>query len=73
MADAIAAAGHTPRYWGLGAHSDMGLPTDMGNTPTIMLGPGDPTQAHQPNEMVPVADLIETTKVMALGIRRWCA
>jgi acetylornithine deacetylase len=73
MADAIGAAGYTPRYWGLGAHSDMGLPTDMGNTPTIMLGPGDPTQAHQPNEMVPVADLIETTKVMALGIRRWCA
>jgi acetylornithine deacetylase len=73
MADALTAAGHAPRFWGLGAHSDMGLPTDMGNTPTIMFGPGDPTQAHQPNEMVPVADLVEATKAMALAIRRWCA
>jgi acetylornithine deacetylase len=73
MADALTAAGRAPRFWGLGAHSDMGLPTDMGQTPTIMLGPGDPTQAHQPNESVPLADLIETTTIMALGIRRWCA
>ncbi len=73
MQDALTAAGHTPRLWGLGAHSDMGLPTDMGQTPTIMFGPGDPTQAHQPNEMVPLADLVATTTVMALAIRRWCA
>ncbi|HTW25787.1 MAG TPA: M20/M25/M40 family metallo-hydrolase [Acetobacteraceae bacterium] len=70
--EALRAAGRPPRFWGLGAHSDMGLPTELGRTPTIMLGPGDPTQAHQSNETVPVLDLIETTKVMALAIRRWC-
>ncbi len=73
MEDAVRASGKPPRYWGLGAHSDMGLPCGLGATPTINFGPGDPSQAHQPNESVPIADLVAATKIMALAIRRWCS
>lgn len=59
--------------WGLGAHTDMGSPTELGNTPTVNFGPGDPSEAHQPDENVSVADLIKTTKIMALTIANWCA
>jgi acetylornithine deacetylase len=65
--------GVAPRRWGLGAHSDMGLPTELGQTPTINFGPGAPSEAHQPNESVPIADLVAATRMMALAIRRWCA
>lgn len=58
--------------WGIGAHTDMGIPTDLARTPTVNFGPGDPSQAHQPNESVSVTDLITTTKIIALTIARWC-
>jgi acetylornithine deacetylase len=51
----------------------MGLPTTLGRTPTINFGPGDPSQAHQPNESVPIADLVTCTKMIALALARWCA
>lgn len=59
--------------WGLGAHTDMGCPTELGGTPTVNFGPGDPSEAHQPDENVSVADLVKTTKIMALTIAKWCA
>lgn len=65
--------GVKPRCWGLGAHSDMGIPNGLGRTPTINFGPGDPSQAHQPNESVPIADLVAATKMIALALGRWCA
>jgi acetylornithine deacetylase len=60
------------QLWGIGAHTDMGIPTDLANTPTVNFGPGDPSQSHQPNESVTVPDLIATTKIIALTIARWC-
>ena len=65
--------GVKPRSWALGAHSDMGLPNGLGRTPTINFDPGGPSQAHQPNESVPVADLVAATKMIALALGRWCA
>jgi acetylornithine deacetylase len=62
-----------PRRWGLGAHSDMGLPNGLGQTPTINFGPGDPSQAHQPNESVAISELVTATKMIALALTRWCA
>jgi len=59
--------------WGLGAHTDMGCPTELGETPTVNFGPGDPSEAHQPDENVSVNDLVKTTKIMALTIANWCA
>lgn len=69
---AVAQVGLSPALSGFGAHSDIGLPTGLGNTPTINFGPGDPTQAHQPNERVSVRDLVDCTKAIALMIQKWC-
>jgi len=34
FAEACAAASHPFRLWGMGAHTDMGIPTDLAKTPT---------------------------------------
>jgi acetylornithine deacetylase len=72
FAEACRAASHPFQLWGIGAHTDMGIPTDLTKTPTINFGPGDPSQAHQPNEHVSIDDLVTCTKVIALAIARWC-
>jgi acetylornithine deacetylase len=73
MQEALAAAGLSPKLTGTGAHTDMGIPTELGRTPTLNFGPGDPTQAHQPNERVSIEDLVACTRGIALTIARWCA
>ncbi|MBV9128934.1 MAG: ArgE/DapE family deacylase [Verrucomicrobia bacterium] len=73
FAGACAGASHPFQLWGMGAHTDMGIPTGLGRTPTINFGPGDPSQAHQPNEHVSIDDLVTCTKVIALVIARWCS
>jgi acetylornithine deacetylase len=37
-----------------GPHSEMGLPTGLGRTPTVNFSSGDPAQSNQPNECVAV-------------------
>jgi hypothetical protein len=60
-----------PRSSAVRIHSDIGLPTRLGRTPTVNFGPGDPTQSHQPNERVAVRDLVDCTKAIALAIHSW--
>ena len=43
-----------------------------GNTPTVIFGPGVTAQMHAMNENVPVDNLINATKVIALTILEWC-
>ena len=62
LQDSVAAAGLQRALSGFGAHSDIGLPTELGRTPTVNFGPGDPAMAHQPNERVAIADLVNCTK-----------
>lgn len=69
---AVERANLSPVLSGFGAHSDIGLPTSLGKTPTVNFGPGDPAQAHQPNERVSVRDLVDCTKAIALAIEHWC-
>ena len=69
---AVIEADLSPVLSGFGAHSDIGLPTGLGNTPTVNFGPGDPAQSHQPNERVSIADLVSCTKAIALTIEKWC-
>ena len=57
---------------GFGAHSDIGIPSSLGKTPTVNFGPGHPTQAHQPNESMDIASLLECTKALALTAYNWC-
>lgn len=73
MQGAVTAAGLSPRLSGLGAHSDIGIPNELGRTPTVNFGPGDAAQSHQPNERVPIDDLVDCTRAIALTIARWCA
>ena len=70
---ACASASHPFQLWGIGAHTDMGIPTELAKTPTVNFGPGDPSQAHQPNENVSIDDLVTCTKVIALVAARWCS
>lgn len=70
--NAVKAADLNPVLSGFGAHSDIGLPTGLGNTPTVNFGPGDPALSHQPNERVSVRDLVDCTKAIALAIEEWC-
>jgi acetylornithine deacetylase len=72
LAEACVAAAHPIQLWGMGAHTDMGIPTDLAKTPTVNFGPGDPSQAHQPNEHVLIEELVTCTKVIALTIAHWC-
>lgn len=69
---AAAAGGLSPQLTGFSSHSDIGIPTDIGGTPTVNFGPGDPSQAHQPNEHVMIADLVACTRALALAIADWC-
>ena len=74
MQEAVAAAGLSTKLTGVGAHTDTGIPTELGHTPTLIFGPGDSTQAHQPNERVSIDDLVACTRALALlTIVRWCA
>lgn len=44
-----------------------------GNTPTVIFGPGVTAQMHAMNEFVPLQNLIEATKVIALTVLNWCS
>ena len=70
--EACASAAHPFQLWGIGAHTDMGIPTELAKTPTVNFGPGEPSQAHQPNEQVSIDDLVTCTKVIALTVANWC-
>ncbi|MEM7112211.1 MAG: ArgE/DapE family deacylase [Chloroflexota bacterium] len=64
---------HTPaRIQGMTYGADMRLLVNDGNTPTLMFGPGDVRNAHQPDEFVPIADLETMTKTLVLTILRFC-
>jgi acetylornithine deacetylase len=43
-----------------------------GNTPTVIFGPGITAKMHMTNETVPVSNVVEATKTLALTIHRWC-
>jgi acetylornithine deacetylase len=54
--------------WG----TDGGLLTTVGNTPSIVFGPGVTALAHYPNEYIEISKIIEAAEIIALTIFDWC-
>ena len=67
-----AATGDTARLEGMTYGADMRLLVNVGNTPTVMFGPGDVRVSHRPDEFVPIADLKTVTRTLALTALRFC-
>lgn len=54
-------------------YTDAGeLKPGMGNPPTVILGPGEPAQAHQTDEYCLIARVEEAEAIYAEAIARWC-
>lgn len=54
--------------WG----TDGGLLTQLGNTPTIVFGPGVTEMAHCPNEYIVLDSVLEAAEIIALTLIHWC-
>jgi acetylornithine deacetylase len=52
--------------------ADMRLLVNEGDTPAVLFGPGDVRKAHQPDEYVPLDDLVATVRTLALVALRFC-
>ena len=65
------AVGEEPVYEGMTYASDARLLIDVGDTPTIVFGPGDVRDAHSANESVTLEDLDKTVRTLALTVLRF--
>lgn len=54
--------------WG----TDGGLLTQVGNTPSVVFGPGITSLAHFPDEHIEVVKILEAAEIIALTIIEWC-
>lgn len=54
--------------WG----TDGGLLTEVGNTPSLVFGPGVTGMAHFPNEYIELDKVFEVAEIMALTLVDWC-
>lgn len=54
--------------WG----TDGGLLSQVGNTPSIVFGPGVTAVAHYPNEYIEISKIMEAAEIIALTIYDWC-
>jgi acetylornithine deacetylase len=67
-----AATGGAAQLEGMTYGADMRLLVNVGQTPTVMFGPGDVRVAHRPDEFVPIADLEAVARTLALAALRFC-
>ena len=52
--------------------SDLRLYSGLGGIPTLHYGPGDVRLAHGPREQVDIAELVATTRALAVLVARRC-
>lgn len=70
---AASVTGAAPDIGGASYFTDGGpLKPAMGNPPTIILGPGEPAQAHQTNEYCLISRIEEAEAIYSETIARWC-
>ncbi len=72
MLAASADAGRPSGLSGLDSWHDGATFTRLGGTPSICFGPGDINVAHTIDEFVPVDDLVDVAKALALVALRFC-
>lgn len=65
-------SGSTAVLEGMTYGADMRLLVNVGDTPTVMFGPGDVRNAHRPDEFVPIDDLVTVARTLALTALRFC-
>lgn len=63
--------GCAPEITGFNAASDLAWYAEQGIS-GVIFGPGDLAQAHSPNEFIPVSDMLNATKAIALTLLAWC-
>lgn len=63
---------HVQQTWGAPYGSDLRLTADIGGMPTVHYGPGDAALAHGPNERVSIAEVLTTTRTLAIVAMRHC-
>ncbi len=66
------AGGGKPAIKGMPYGADMRLLVNQAHIPTLLFGPGDIRNAHQPDEFVPVDDLLKVTRTLVLTALRFC-
>ncbi len=54
--------------WG----TDGGILSSVGNTPTVVFGPGITETAHDANEHIVLEDMFAVSEIIALTLLRWC-
>ena len=64
--------GRAPAVRGAPYGSDLRLLTDLSGTPTLLYGPGDIRDAHQPDESVPIEELVTVTRTLVMLVARTC-
>ncbi len=72
LAGAIADAGRRPVVAGLDNWHDGATFTRLGDTPAVCFGPGDIGVAHAVDEHVPVAEMVDCAKLLAVAALRFC-
>jgi acetylornithine deacetylase len=66
------ATGAVGRVEGMTYGADMRLLVNVGDTPTVLFGPGDVRNSHRPDEYVPVEELVAAVRTLALTAVRFC-
>ena len=62
--------GRTPELIGVPYGADMRLLVNQGGVPTVMFGPGDVAVAHSADEHVPLDDVVDCARVLAVYLLR---
>ena len=61
-----------PRIEAVTYGADMRHFVNFGGIPCLMYGPGNVAQAHRPDEFVPVSDVLDVAKTLAVLLFNWC-